>query len=140
MLVLYSLGPDGIGSGTSVVLPPFALLHKVRAANELDTECVAVRLGVTDRREEVLRLASEVRLIRPAVRVSARPCALSTNSLMHGDFHVQDERAVPLRADTAERLPWWPVELLREEEGVRVQSGLVPSVFGVDHELDSGWG
>jgi hypothetical protein len=29
---------------------------------------------------------------------------------------------------------------LREEEGVRVQSGLVPSVFGVDHELDSGWG
>jgi hypothetical protein len=74
LVLYYSLGPDGIGTGTAVVLPPFALLHKVCAANELHTQCVAVRLGVTDRREEMLRLAGEVRLVRPAVqvRVSAR--------------------------------------------------------------------
>jgi hypothetical protein len=84
LVLYYSLGPDGIGTGTAVVLPPFALLHKVCAANELHTQCVAVRLGVTDRREEMLSARSDhVRVPRPVME------DVIPTYKMRGPFHSE---------------------------------------------------
>jgi len=62
----WFVGPYGVRTFSALFLPLLTFLDKVSAADELDTECIAVFLSVADGSEEESGLTSQVGLVGSA--------------------------------------------------------------------------